>query len=60
MSQKTPNTGIRCRVSSCAFNCGDQEYCSLNSIQVEPCKDCCNGKASDESMCGSYRCRCHE
>ena len=55
MSQKTPNTGIRCRVSSCAFNYGDQEYCSLNSIQVEPCKDCCNGKASDESMCGSYR-----
>ena len=55
MSQKTQNTDIRCRVSSCAFNCGDQEYCSLNAIQIEPCHDCCNGKSSDESMCGSYR-----
>lgn len=57
MSQKKPNTDIRCRVTSCAFHCGDQEYCSLNAIQVEPCSDCCTGKASDESMCGSYRCK---
>ena len=57
MSQKKPNTDIRCRVTSCAFHCGDQEYCSLNSIQVEPCQDCCSGKASEESMCGSYRCK---
>ena len=57
MSQKKPNTDIRCRVTSCAFHCGDQEYCSLNAIQVEPCSNCCTGKASDESMCGSYRCK---
>lgn len=57
MSQKKPNTDIRCRVTSCAYHCGDQEYCSLNAIQVEPCKDCCTGKAADESMCGSYRCK---
>lgn len=55
MSQKKPNTDIRCRVTSCAYHCGEQEYCSLNAIQVEPCKDCCTGKAADESMCGSYR-----
>lgn len=55
MSQKKPNTDIRCRVTSCAFHCDDQEYCSLNAIQVEPCANCCSGKASDESMCGSYR-----
>jgi len=57
MSQKKPNTDIRCRVTSCAYHCGEQEYCSLNAIQVEPCKDCCTGKAADESMCGSYRCK---
>lgn len=57
MSQKKPNTDIRCRVTSCAYHCGDQEYCSLNAIQVEPCSDCCSGKACDESMCGSYRCK---
>ena len=55
MSQKKPNTDIRCRVHSCAYHCGEQEYCSLNAIQVEPCRDCCSGKAADESMCGSYR-----
>lgn len=55
MSQKKPNTDIRCRVTSCAFHCGDQEYCSLNAIHVEPCANCSNGSASEESMCGSYR-----
>ena len=57
MSQKNPNPNIRCRVSSCAYNCGDKAYCSLQAIQVEPC-DCdadqANSKA-DMSMCGSYR-----
>ncbi len=55
MSQKKPNTGIRCRVSSCAFHCGDDEYCSLNAIQVDPCPNCSSGKACDESMCASFR-----
>lgn len=55
MNMKQPNTHIRCRVSSCTYHCGDEEYCSLQAIQVEPCKDCCNGSAADESMCGSYR-----
>ena len=55
MSQKKPNTSIRCRVSSCAYNCGDEQYCSLKAIQVEPCPNCSSGVDSDESMCGSYR-----
>lgn len=55
MSQKKPNTSIRCRVASCAFNCGEDEYCSLQAIQVEPCVECHSGKSSEESMCGSYR-----
>lgn len=55
MSQKKPNTGIRCRVTSCAFHCGEDEYCSLNAIQVDPCPQCASGKACDESMCASYR-----
>ena len=55
MSQKKPNTSIRCRVSSCAYNCGDREYCSLQAIRVEPCPDCETGRSQDESMCGSYK-----
>lgn len=55
MSQKQPNSHIHCRVSSCAYHCGDEEFCSLQAIQVEPCRDCCNGSAADESMCASYR-----
>lgn len=57
MSQKKPNIDISCRVTSCAFHCGDSEYCSLSAIHVEPCPDCCTGNASGESMCGSYRCK---
>ena len=55
MSQKKPNDSIRCRVSSCAYHCGDAEYCSLRAIHVEPCPGCKSGSSQDESMCGSYR-----
>ena len=55
MSEKNPNTDIRCRVSSCTYHCGDRDYCTLHSIQVEPCQNCGSGQACDESMCGSYR-----
>ncbi len=54
MSQKKPNTSIHCRVSSCEYHCGNEEYCSLHAIRVEPCEDCASGAAKDESMCGSY------
>ena len=55
MSKNEPNTDIRCRVSSCTYHCGDRDYCTLHSIQVEPCQNCGSGQACDESMCGSYR-----
>ncbi len=50
-----PNTDIRCRVESCRFHCQGQDFCSLNSIQVEPCNGCGSGNPSDESCCGSYK-----
>ena len=55
MTQKKANQDIRCRVDSCEFHCGEQNFCSLGSIQVEPCKCCSSGNPSDESCCGSYR-----
>ena len=54
MSQKRPNHCIRCHVSECAFNCGEDAYCSLQAIQVEPCGGR-KGSSEDASMCGSYR-----
>lgn len=55
MSQMKPNPSIRCRVSSCAFNCGEDDCCSLSAIQVEPC-DCAEPESkADMSMCASYR-----
>ena len=54
MSQKKPNSSIRCHVESCGYHCGDEPYCSLKAIHVEPCPECASGKPADESMCGSY------
>lgn len=54
MSHRQPNADIRCNVSSCAYHCKDQDFCSLKSIKVEACRDSCTGKPEDESMCGSY------
>lgn len=55
MSQKNPNPSIRCHVSSCAYNCGEDAYCSLRAIQVEPCGAKQGETKADASMCGSYR-----
>ena len=55
MSHSKPNPTIHCRVSSCCYHYDEGEYCSLQSIQVEPCHACGNGNPSDESMCASYR-----
>lgn len=57
MSQKQANHNIRCGVVSCNFHCENEDFCSLSSIQVEPCTNCHSGKACDESMCASYRCK---
>ena len=55
MSQKNPNPRIRCHVSNCAFNCGEEAYCSLQAIQVEPCGKQKSEARADASMCGSFR-----
>ena len=54
MAQKKPNTSIHCRVTSCVYNCENEDYCSLRAINVEPCEACASGNPADESMCGSY------
>lgn len=57
MNCKDANTSIHCRVASCHYHCDDQDFCTLSSIQVEPSSNCHSGKACDESMCGSYKCK---
>jgi len=49
------NQKINCTVKSCAFNDNEYKLCQLEQIKVQPCKNCHNGNAEDESMCGSYR-----
>lgn len=48
---------INCTVGSCVYNNEDSKKCTLKSITVEPCFECDNGEAEDESMCGSYECK---
>ena len=49
------NQKINCTVTSSKFNNGQRQLCQLESIIVEPCQNCNNGKPADESMCGSYQ-----
>lgn len=56
MARKEANTDIRCNVESCAFHCGEQNFCSLRSIHVDACQGC-EGQGQRESCCGSYQCR---
>ena len=53
-SMEENNQTINCTVD---HNC-DHNLCELQQIQVEACTNCSNGRAKDESMCGSYRCKC--
>ena len=48
---------INCTVKSCVYNNDNEDACSLKQILVAPCQNCSTGKASDESMCGSYEAR---
>ena len=48
---------IYCNVESCKYNNLKNEICELNAIKVAPCHGCGNGKAEDESMCDSYKCK---
>lgn len=52
-SQQSGCQTIGCHVTSCAYN--QDQYCSLQSIQVAPCQNCTSGKVEDESMCASYQ-----
>ena len=55
MAKKQANTDIRCGVESCSHHCGEQNFCSLRNIRVEPCENGGTGNCADESMCASYR-----
>lgn len=48
---------IYCNVGSCEYNNKENEMCILNAIKVAACHGCNNGKAEDESMCDSYKCK---
>ena len=54
MEDKTGNQRIHCNVESCRYHNTHEQMCDLQAIIVKPCMECCNGKAEDESMCGSY------
>lgn len=49
---------INCTVESCKFNNCNQNVCELKQIEVQACPGCSNGTPEDESMCGSYSCKC--
>lgn len=51
------NQKIKCNVGSCKYNNETAELCELDEILVSACPGCNSGKAEDESMCNSYRCR---
>lgn len=55
---KNHNQKIKCTVESCSFNNCDNNLCELNQIEVKACPGCSNGTPQDESMCGSYKCKC--
>ena len=48
------NQKINCTVSSCRFNNGQRQECTLQSIIVTPLEGVNTG-APDESMCSSYK-----
>ena len=52
------NQKIKCTVGSCQYNNYNDSICRLKQIEVQACQGCSSGKASDESMCGSYKCKC--
>lgn len=47
------NQKINCTVTSCKYNEGGTQECSLEQIMVTPIQNC-NTAKPDESMCGSY------
>lgn len=54
------NQKINCTVESCKYNNCNYNLCELKQIEVQACSGVTNGTPEDESMCGSYVCKCHE
>ena len=46
---------IRCSVGSCMYNAHEKNLCTLNGIQVCPCKSVKSGTPEDETCCASYK-----
>lgn len=53
------NQKINCTVETCRYNNCDKNQCNLEQIIVEPIVGC-ESKQPDESMCGSYECKCND
>ena len=52
------NQKIKCTVESCKYNNCDDRMCELKQIEVQACQGGSTGMPADESMCGSYKCKC--
>lgn len=59
MEDRNHNQRINCTVESCLYNNCHSNECELKQIEVSACPGCSNGTPEDESMCGSYKCKCN-
>ena len=57
VSKMERNQKINCTVTSCKYNNGQTQDCTLQSIIVTPVEGK-NTATTDESMCSSYECNC--
>ncbi|MBQ7015381.1 MAG: DUF1540 domain-containing protein [Firmicutes bacterium] len=48
----TSNRAIGCTVTECKHHCQDDQYCTLQKIQVGKCKSCAN--TADNTECASF------
>ena len=55
---KMNNQTINCTVESCEYNNYNNKMCELKQIEVKACQNCQTGSPEEESMCGSYKCKC--
>ncbi|MCI8594938.1 MAG: DUF1540 domain-containing protein [Oscillospiraceae bacterium] len=50
---KSKNPSIQCSVTSCAYHCKAQEYCTLPEIKVGCCEN--NVGNCQETKCNSFK-----
>lgn len=48
----TTNRAIGCTVTECKHHCKDDQYCSLQKIQVGKCESCAH--TADNTECASF------